>query len=181
MVTGPPWTMPCAGPWPMDRVHAFSHWKIFPKPKNPSHICSGAPVFVHIHPIVHKISRSPPWKLKIISRYSHSHFLVITNRSLKFLFPYLCNRNSDYGDSRVKILIITSSLISCIHNTCLLHIDWLCACEWVISLWNRISKWDFKMFYTRTLIFSLVNNEARYVEHVVPIITFSILKIRIAW
>jgi hypothetical protein len=75
-----------------------------------------------------KSSRSPLFqtdapKSERISRYSPSQFLEIINKSLKFFSPYLCNRNSDFDNSLGKILRITSSFISCIHNTCLLHIN----------------------------------------------------------
>jgi hypothetical protein len=60
------------------------------------------------------------------SRYSPSHFQKLQIGPYNFFSPYLCNCNSDFGDSCTKILKILHSFISWIHNTCLLHIDWLC-------------------------------------------------------
>jgi hypothetical protein len=39
----------------------------------------------------------------------------------------------------------------------------------VISLWSCRSSWDFKTYYTRTLIYSFVINEANVLEHIAPI------------
>jgi hypothetical protein len=52
-------------------------------------------------------------ELKNIFKNTPSHFLEITNRSLKLFSPYLHNRNSDFGDFCAKILRITSSFILC--------------------------------------------------------------------
>jgi hypothetical protein len=82
---------------------------------------------------------------------------------------YLCNRNSDFSDSHAKFLKNTSSFFQCIYNTCLLHIDSLYACDYVISLQSHSSAWDFKTFYMRTSIYSLVmRNKESYLEHFAP-------------
>jgi hypothetical protein len=55
-----------------------------------------------------------PWFSKIILDIPLPE---ITNRSSKFISPYLCNRNSDFGDFCAKILKITTSFILYIHLT----------------------------------------------------------------
>jgi hypothetical protein len=58
-----------------------------------------------------------------------SHFSEITNRSMNFFSPYLCNRNSKFSDSFARTLGITPSFSLCIHLThvCyILLIDCLC-------------------------------------------------------
>jgi hypothetical protein len=46
----------------------------------------------------------------------------------------------------------------------------------VISVRSHNSSWDFKTLYTRTLIYSLVSNEASYLKHFVP--KFSIYSVK---
>jgi hypothetical protein len=99
-------------------------------------------VVISYQAAVHQFPNRTP-KSKNISKYTPSHFPEITNRSQKFFSPYLCNRNSDFGDSCAKFLRITHSFISCIHNTCLLHIDLLCV--WFM-LGNAVPEMFFKDF-----------------------------------
>jgi hypothetical protein len=49
----------------------------------------------------------------------------------------------------------------------------------VILHWSHNSSRDFKRFYTRTPIYSLVSNEASYLEHIAPIFIFSIYSIEL--
>jgi hypothetical protein len=72
---------------------------------------------------------SDAWCLKNNSRYTPSHYQKLQIGPYNFLSPYLCNRNSDFGDSCAKILKITFSFISCNHIThvcCSLLIDCVC-------------------------------------------------------
>jgi hypothetical protein len=124
---GRPWWSVHHGPclmWSelMILVHGIFYSKINPQPKIKASFTK-SPYFCHKSSHIPPIFQTAPLESKSISRYSPSHFLEIANRSLKFFSPYLCNRNSDFGDSHANILRITSSFISCIHNTCLLHID----------------------------------------------------------
>jgi hypothetical protein len=63
------------------------------------------------------------------SRYTPSHYQKLQISPYNFLSSYLCNRNSDFGDSCAKILRIISSFILCIHLThvcSILLIDCVC-------------------------------------------------------
>jgi hypothetical protein len=73
-------------------------------------LCKKAPVLIQYQAAVHKISRK---SLVFENKFqiSPSHFLEITNMSLKFFLPDLCNRNSDFSDSCAKFLRIIHSFI----------------------------------------------------------------------
>jgi hypothetical protein len=92
------------------------------KTNNSSHLCKEPPFVTQKQATVHKFQRRPlVFKNKF--QFSPIHFPKITNRSVKFFSPYLCNRNSDFDDSCSKFLRIIHSFILCICNTCLLHIN----------------------------------------------------------
>jgi hypothetical protein len=117
VVVDPPWTVPCASPQLVDRVHRISLYKI-----NPHHFANTP---MYLSKIKSQSTKFVNGTLESenISRFSPNHFPEIINRSLKFFSPYLYNRNFDFSDSRAKFLRITSSFLPCIYNTCLLHID----------------------------------------------------------
>jgi hypothetical protein len=64
-----------------------------------------APVLVGNQAAVHNFNYKAP-EFENNSKYSPSHFQKITNKSPKFFSRYLCNHNSDFGDSCAKILRI---------------------------------------------------------------------------
>jgi hypothetical protein len=76
-------------------------------PKNPLHLSEIKPRSTEIP--------TGTLEFKNISKNTPSHFPKITNRSLKLFWPYLHNRNSDFGDSYAKILRITSYFMLYIH------------------------------------------------------------------
>jgi hypothetical protein len=110
------------GPEPHCPVHRIFCWRIIPKSINPCHFAKG-PYSCSISTCSPQISMKTLRFSKKNPRYTPSHFLEITNKSPKLFSPYLCNHNSYFGDSCAKILRIFHSFISCIHNTCLLHIE----------------------------------------------------------
>jgi hypothetical protein len=69
-----------------------------------------------------------PWFSKIFLDIALATFQKFQIGPFNFFSSYLCNRNSNFGDSCAKFLRVIHSFISCIHNTCLLHIDWLHVC-----------------------------------------------------
>jgi hypothetical protein len=109
-----------------DSVHAVSYWKINLKLENPRHFAKDP---MHLSKIKPQSTEFPNRTLESenISRFSPSHFQEFQIGPYNFFSPYLCNLNSNFGDSCAKFLRIIHPFISCIYNTCLLHIDWLCA------------------------------------------------------
>jgi hypothetical protein len=114
-----------------------------------------------------------------------SHFSEITNRSLNFFHPYFFNCNSESGDSCAKILRIISSFSSiysyacdcCIYVIVCLSIKRIIPEPMYEDFQEQVYE-DFKMKYTRTLIFSFQSNEVSVLEHITPTY-FSVYSIKL--
>jgi hypothetical protein len=89
-----------------------------------------------------------------------------------FKTPYLFNRNFESGDSCAKILRIISSFSSIYSYTydCCIYVIICLSVKRIVSertyedFQEQVYE-DFKMKYTRTLIFSFQSNEASVLEH----------------
>jgi hypothetical protein len=86
----------------------FSFRKINPHRKIPTNFVVSPLPFCEIKP------RS--------TNFQEDPLIFESNSRYSFFLPYICNRNSDFGDSCAKIFRIIQTFISCIHNTCLLHV-----------------------------------------------------------
>jgi hypothetical protein len=103
-----------------------------------------------------------------------------------FFVPYLFNRNSESGDSYAKILRIISSFSSiysyaydcCICVIVCLSVKRIVPEPMYEDFQEQVYE-DFKMKYTRTPIFSFQSNEASHLEHVAPIVIFSIYSVEL--
>jgi hypothetical protein len=111
----PRWTVrPGPDPSRVDSVHWIIHCKIIRYSELFQRSCKKVPGLFVNQPAI-QILYLDPWSLKTNSRYTPSHYQKLQIGPYNFLSPYLCNRNSDFGDSCAKILRITSSFILCIH------------------------------------------------------------------
>jgi hypothetical protein len=111
------------GPWAMSQVHAILLWKINPELENPRYNYKEPPALFQIRATVHKNSKWNPWIPKIFPDTALATFQKFQLGPYNFFSPYLPNHNSDFNNSCAQILTIVLSFISCIHDTCLLHID----------------------------------------------------------
>jgi hypothetical protein len=90
--------------------------------------CKEAPRFLYNQAAVPKFA-GRPLVFEIFPKIPLATFQKFQIGPYNYFSPYLCNRNSDFGDSCSKILRITSSFILCIYLThvcCILLIDGVC-------------------------------------------------------
>jgi hypothetical protein len=111
-------------PWTESTI--ISYCKIIPKPENPHHLTNN-PLYLSIIKSQSTFLLNRTLGFKKYSRLALATFQKLQIGPCNIFSSYLCNRNSDFGNSCAKILRIFHSFISCIRNTFLLHIDLLCA------------------------------------------------------
>jgi hypothetical protein len=136
------------------------------------------PTILHLHPCL--LHRSPPNIIYFL--ICHRIFPNYRFCPLNFNHSYLINRNSESGDSCAKILRIISSFYSiysyaydcCIYVIVCLSIKRIILEPTYEDFQKQVYE-DFKMKYTRTLIFSFQSNEASALDHFAPITFLSIL------
>jgi hypothetical protein len=133
------------------------------------------PTILHLHPCL--LYRSPPNIVYFL--ICHQIFPNYQFRPLNFNHLYLINRNSESGDSCAKILRIISafSSICCIYVIVCLSVKRIIP-ELTYEDFQKHVYEDFKMKYTRTLIFSFQSNETSVLDHIVPT-TFSIYSVEL--
>jgi hypothetical protein len=117
---GPLWTQAAPpGPCTVDPIDRIFRWKINLKSRNRCHFANKSKTNIQGDPRI----------LENNSRYAPSHYQKLQIAPHNFVLPYLCHRNSDFGDYCAKILRITSSFILYVHLThvcCILLIDCVC-------------------------------------------------------
>jgi hypothetical protein len=165
---------PSQGPSPCDFL-----FKNKSPAKNASHFANNHLPFYRIKPQSPKFP-TKPLVFEIFSKIPLATFQKFQIGPYNFLSPYLCNRNSDFGDYCVKIHRITSSFIICIHLThvcCILLID--CVCFVLGNVYRSRSARISKPKLLKSPNFSLWISKASYLEHIVPIVIFLYLLCRI--
>jgi hypothetical protein len=131
------------GPRPVDQAHGILSSKINLKIIYPRKFAR-RPLGFFVIKLQSPNFQEDPWFSKIFPNISLATFQKFQIGPYNFFFPYLWNRNSDFGDSLPKILGITSSFILCIHLThacCILLIDSVC-----FALGNTVPEPFFKDF-----------------------------------